>query len=99
MILQAKNLDEKPILDGQMLPSMCSWPADSRKRIEVAFSGRILMPDDFYEFFDFCIGLNRIDPLNAIASTCGLKLVGPFEFLVQKPAAADSGNCSLIINE
>jgi len=56
------------------------------------------MPDDFYEFFDFCVGLNRIDPLNAIASTCGLKLVGPFEFLVQKPAAADSDSKSVDTN-
>ena len=86
----------KSELDGDVLPIMSTWPKDPRKRIEIAFSGKIVMPEDFYEFFEFCYGLNRVDPLNAIASTCGLKLVGPFEFLNQKSNSSDSGIYHLI---
>ena len=87
---------DKSEFDGDMLPIMSTWPKDPRKRIEIAFSGKIVMPEDFYEFFEFCYGLNRVDPLNAIASTCGLKLVGPFEFLDQKSNSLDSGTKHLL---
>ena len=80
-----------PVPDGEVIPSMSSWPTDSRKRIEIAYSANIVMPEDFYEFFEFCCSLNRSDPLNAIAHTCGLKLVGPFEFIGKKPGSSESG--------
>ena len=80
-----------PIPDGEVVQTMSSWPTDSRKRIEIVYSANMMMPEDFYEFFEFCCSLNRADPLNAIAPTCGLKLVGPFEFLGRNVALSDSG--------
>ena len=68
--------------DGETLPCMTDWPVDSKKRIELAFSDKLKMPEDFYEFYEFCFTLNRGAPLNALIPTCGLKLVGPFEFLL-----------------
>ena len=82
--------------DGAYLPCMSEWPIDSKKRIETAFSGKLQMPEDFYEFYDFCFTLNRSNPLEALTSTCGLKLVGPFEFLLshapRKTSTTESGN-------
>ena len=64
---------------------MSKWASDPKKRIDTAFSGRIQMPEDFYEFYEFCFTLNRDNPLEALVPTCGLKLVGPFEFLLAPP--------------
>ena len=82
--------------EEEYLPSMSEWPVDSKMRIETAFSGKLQMPEDFYEFYDFCFTLNRNNPLEALVPTCGLKLVGPFEFLLppalRKANSVDSGN-------
>jgi len=67
---------------GNSLPCMSEWPKSPKERLSVAFSGKLSMPDDFYEFFEFCYTLNRSSPLEALAPTCGIQLVGPFEFLL-----------------
>ena len=75
---------------------MSEWPKSPKERLSVAFSGKLSMPDDFYEFFEFCYTLNRSSPLEALAPTCGIQLVGPFEFLLtpheRKLATEPSGN-------
>ena len=75
---------------------MSEWPTDSKKRIDVAYSGKLFMPEDFYEFYEFCFNLNRNNPLEALVPTCGLKLVGPYEFLLtpllRKGASTGPGN-------
>ena len=76
---------------------MSDWPTDSKSRIELAFSDKLKMPEDFYEFYEFCLTLNRGNPLDALVTTCGLKLVGPFEFLltpIERKAQNDAGNKS-----
>lgn len=41
------------------------------------------MPQDFYNFFDFCKSLNNTQPQKALM-VCGLKLVGPFDIVAGK---------------
>lgn len=48
------------------------------------------MPQDFYNFFEFCKHLDSSQPLKAL-QVCGLKLVGPFDVL--------AGNKQLIEKE
>ena len=81
---------------------MSEWPKSPKERLSVAFSGKLSMPDDFYEFFEFCYTLNRSSPLEALAPTCGIQLVGPFEFLLtpheRKLATEPSGNMNYSSN-
>ena len=78
------------------MPNINEWPVDSRERIQTVFSGQMEMPQDFYEFYDFCFSQNRNNPMEALVPTCGLKLVGPFEFLLhpglRKASKTGAGN-------
>jgi hypothetical protein len=97
-----KNSENSSLLEDKKLPCMSDWPTDSKKRIELAFSDKLKMPEDFYEFYEFCLTLNRGNPLDALVATCGLKLVGPFEFLLtpmeRKAQSNNSGNYTCVFN-
>ena len=36
---------------------------------------------DFLEFWNFCKGINREDPREALVKSCGLRLVGPYDIV------------------
>jgi len=53
-------------------------PTNIRDNIKSKFL--VSMPDDFYEFFDFCKSMNSVAPVEALSSI-GMKLCGPFDVL------------------
>lgn len=53
-------------------------------REEVERLYKLRMPDDFFQFWDFCEGLNADCPQDALKNTLGLQLVGPFDILSKK---------------
>lgn len=57
-------------------------PSDVRASIKQKFL--VEMPEDFYDFWDFCSSLNKKSPLDALYDLLGLKLVGPFDVLAGK---------------
>uniref|UniRef100_A0A1E1X899 PBZ-type domain-containing protein n=1 Tax=Amblyomma aureolatum TaxID=187763 RepID=A0A1E1X899_9ACAR len=65
--------------DANELPDS---PDDIRKSIKQKFL--VEMPDDFYDFWDFCCSLNKKDPSDALHELLGLRLVGPFDVLCGK---------------
>ncbi|KAK2155339.1 hypothetical protein LSH36_242g02006 [Paralvinella palmiformis] len=54
-------------------------PADIRENIKQKFL--MEMPDDFYNFWEFSKTLNDTNPTDALKSTLGLVLVGPYDVL------------------
>ncbi|XP_016347355.1 UPF0609 protein C4orf27 homolog [Sinocyclocheilus anshuiensis] len=63
--------DEKTTVTGEM-----------REEVEKLY--KLRMPDDFFQFWDFCKGLNADCPQDALKETLGLRLVGPFDILCKK---------------
>ncbi|XP_077984873.1 histone PARylation factor 1-like [Glandiceps talaboti] len=57
-------------------------PSDVREEIKMKF--KVEMPEDFYEFWEFCKSLNSKTPTDALMETLGLQLVGPFDILAGK---------------
>lgn len=57
-------------------------PSDVRASIKQKFL--VEMPEDFYDFWDFCSSLNKKSPSDALYDLLGLKLVGPFDVLARK---------------
>lgn len=57
-------------------------PNDVRASIKQKFL--VEMPEDFYDFWDFCSSLNKKSPSDALYDLLGLKLVGPFDVLAGK---------------
>lgn len=57
-------------------------PDNVRESIKQKFL--VEMPDDFYDFWDFCCSLNKKDPSDALHDLLGLRLVGPFDVLSGK---------------
>ncbi|KAK8754733.1 hypothetical protein V5799_002555 [Amblyomma americanum] len=57
-------------------------PDDVRESIKQKFL--VEMPDDFYDFWDFCSSLSKNDPSSALHDLLGLRLVGPFDVLAGK---------------
>jgi hypothetical protein len=55
-----------------------SSPTNSKDKIKQKFL--LDMPDDFHNFFDFCMSLNKNNPVTALSSV-GMILGGPFEVL------------------
>lgn len=53
-------------------------PANIRESVKQKFL--VEMPEDFYQFYDFCKGLNKADPHSAL-EVAGLRLCGPFDVL------------------
>jgi len=57
---------------------MPSSPTSIKENIKSKFL--VSMPEDFYNFYDFCKSLNNSNPLQALSSV-GLKLCGPYDVL------------------
>jgi len=53
-------------------------PSNIRDNIKSKFL--VSMPDDFFEFYDFCKSLNSTEPVEALSSI-GMKLCGPYDVL------------------
>ncbi|KAF7244187.1 Histone PARylation factor 1 [Varanus komodoensis] len=51
---------------------------------EVESCYRLKMPEDFYHFWKFCEKLNSDAPCDALKSSIGLQLVGPYDILAGK---------------
>ncbi|XP_077209743.1 histone PARylation factor 1 isoform X3 [Paroedura picta] len=51
---------------------------------EVETCYRLKMPEDFYHFWKFCEELDPDEPCDALQSTIGLQLVGPYDILAGK---------------
>uniref|UniRef100_A0A674DJN4 Histone PARylation factor 1 n=1 Tax=Salmo trutta TaxID=8032 RepID=A0A674DJN4_SALTR len=56
-------------------------PARLREEVERLY--KLKMPEDFYLFWDFCSSLSPDNPRDALKETLGLRLVGPFDILVE----------------
>ena len=72
------------------IPDFKDWPKDPLASIEQKFLTK--MPEDFIGFWDFCRGINREDPCQALLKTCGLLLVGPFDILAGKEMSSTKLN-------
>ncbi|XP_040274594.1 histone PARylation factor 1 isoform X1 [Bufo bufo] len=57
-------------------------PAGLRQEVESVY--RLTMPDDFYRFWTFCAEINRDEPCDALKSSLGLQLVGPYDIISGK---------------
>ncbi|XP_037568467.1 histone PARylation factor 1 [Dermacentor silvarum] len=57
-------------------------PDDVRESIKQKFL--VEMPEDFYDFWEFCTSLKKECPSDALHDLLGLKLVGPFDVLAGK---------------
>ncbi|NWT00141.1 HPF1 factor, partial [Mionectes macconnelli] len=53
---------------------------------------RLRLPEDFYQFWKFCEELDPEKPSDALVSSVGLKLVGPYDILAGKHKKAKSTN-------
>ncbi|KAM4710022.1 histone PARylation factor 1 isoform 2-T2 [Discoglossus pictus] len=53
-------------------------------RQEVESLYRFTMPEDFYQFWDFCAEINPEAPYDALKPSLGLQLVGPYDILSSK---------------
>ncbi|KAJ7326814.1 hypothetical protein JRQ81_016573 [Phrynocephalus forsythii] len=51
---------------------------------EVESCYQLKMPEDFYDFWKFCGELDRNEPCDALKSSLGLQLVGPYDILAGK---------------
>eukprot|EP00088_Acartia_fossae_P043085 TRINITY_DN4530_c0_g1_i1.p1 TRINITY_DN4530_c0_g1~~TRINITY_DN4530_c0_g1_i1.p1 ORF type:complete len:468 (-),score=108.69 TRINITY_DN4530_c0_g1_i1:803-2182(-) len=73
---------EEEVFEDILPPS----PENIKESIKQKFL--VDMPDDFYEFFEFCKSMNKDSPFDAL-SAAGLKLCGPFDVLGKRiPAKA-----------
>lgn len=57
-------------------------PVDDRENIKQKFL--VEMPEDFYQFWEFCKSEKPDNPADALLDTVGLQLVGPFDILAGK---------------
>ncbi|CAM5149521.1 unnamed protein product [Natator depressus] len=65
-------------------------PDQLRQEVESCYQLR--MPEDFYQFWKFCEELKPDKPSEALISSIGLQLVGPYDILAgkhKKPKSAD----------
>jgi len=61
------------------VPAFADWPKDPVLSVEEKFL--VKMPEDFMAFWDFCKGINRENPREALLKSCGLILVGPYDIV------------------
>ncbi|XP_051558214.1 histone PARylation factor 1-like [Myxocyprinus asiaticus] len=59
-------------------------------REEVERLYKVRMPEDLFQFWEFCKGLNADCPQDALKETIGLQLVGPFDILSKKHTCLSS---------
>ncbi|XP_075716369.1 histone PARylation factor 1 isoform X2 [Rhinoderma darwinii] len=57
-------------------------PVSLRQEVECLY--KLTMPEDFYQFWTFCAEINPDAPCNALKSSLGLQLVGPYDILSDK---------------
>lgn len=70
-----KKTDETETEYMDLLPAS---PENIRENIKQKFL--VEMPEDFFQFYDFCKGLNKEDPSSAL-SPAGLKLCGAYDVI------------------
>ncbi|KFU88363.1 UPF0609 protein C4orf27, partial [Chaetura pelagica] len=63
-------------------------PDSLRREAETCY--RLRLPEDFYQFWKFCEELDPEKPSDALVSSVGLKLVGPYDILDGKHKKAKS---------
>ncbi|KAH8040851.1 hypothetical protein HPB51_013021 [Rhipicephalus microplus] len=73
------KVPEKPTGEDSSLPDS---PGDVRESIKQKFL--VEMPEDFYDFWDFCCSLKKESPSDALYELLHLRLVGPFDVLAGK---------------
>ncbi|GAB1293179.1 Histone PARylation factor 1 [Apodemus speciosus] len=56
--------------------------SDLRKEVENLY--KLSLPEDFYHFWKFCEELDPEKPADALATSLGLRLVGPYDILAGK---------------
>lgn len=56
--------------------------SDLRKEVENLY--KLSLPEDFYHFWKFCEDLDPEKPADALATSLGLRLVGPYDILAGK---------------
>ncbi|CAN2388717.1 peptidyl-serine ADP-ribosylation [Pristimantis euphronides] len=61
-------------------------PVSLRQEVESLY--KLTMPDDFYNFWTFCAEINQNEPCDALKSSLGLQLVGPYDILSGKHKGA-----------
>jgi len=87
---ESKETEEK-VVYTDILPES---PEDINESIKQKFL--VSMPEDFYQFFKFCEGLNKEDPTAALSSA-GLKLCGPYDVLAGKISKKSARSASLFL--
>lgn len=75
----SKKEEEVEVEASEILPPVEDWPKDPVKNVEQKFLTK--MPADFMAFWQFCKGINRENPREAILKSCGLRLVGPYDIV------------------
>ncbi|KAM8808192.1 histone PARylation factor 1 [Eudromia elegans] len=65
-------------------------PDHLRQEAEACYQLRL--PEDFYQFWKFCEELDSENPSDALMSSVGLKLVGPYDILAGKHKKVKSPN-------
>uniref|UniRef100_A0A452HIC0 Uncharacterized protein n=1 Tax=Gopherus agassizii TaxID=38772 RepID=A0A452HIC0_9SAUR len=65
-------------------------PDQLRQEVESCY--RLRMPEDFYQFWKFCEELKPDRPSEALLSSIGLQLVGPYDILAGKHKKTKSAN-------
>ncbi|XP_048365114.1 histone PARylation factor 1 [Sphaerodactylus townsendi] len=63
-------------------PNEADIPSHLSQEVETCY--RLKMPEDFYHFWKFCEELDPDKPCDALQSSIGLQLVGPYDILAGK---------------
>jgi len=80
------DVEKEKVEDESFLDILPPSPSSIRDNIKSKFL--VSMPEDFYDFYEFCRSLNSAEPRLAL-TTVGLKLCGPYDVLCGNiPAAA-----------
>ncbi|XP_066429632.1 histone PARylation factor 1 [Eleutherodactylus coqui] len=61
-------------------------PLSLRQEVESLY--KLTMPEDFYQFWTLCAEINEEEPCDALKSSLGLQLVGPYDILSGKHKVA-----------
>ncbi|XP_030048529.1 histone PARylation factor 1 isoform X2 [Microcaecilia unicolor] len=61
-------------------------------RQEVQSLYKLLLPEDFFHFWKFCLELSPTEPCDALKSSLGLQLVGPYDILSGKYKTAKNAS-------
>ncbi|XP_051993812.1 histone PARylation factor 1 [Xyrauchen texanus] len=78
---ETSNWDVKKVKEDQR-DEKAAVAVEMREEVERLY--KLRMPEDFYQFWEFCKGLKADCPQDALNETLGLQLVGPFDILSKK---------------